>query len=62
MLAYLASEDPTMITRERVDLVAAGADAEARARAAGSGGTRRPIPTTWPECTPAPRSTKPRLQ
>jgi hypothetical protein len=60
MLAYLASEDSTLITRERVDLVAAAAEAEARA--AGSGDNRRPPPTTWPECIPAPRSTKPRLK
>ena len=59
MLAYLASEDSSLITRERVDLVAA---AETAARRAGSGGNRRPPPTTWPECTPAPRSTKPRLK
>ncbi|HYU79653.1 MAG TPA: M20/M25/M40 family metallo-hydrolase [Vicinamibacterales bacterium] len=60
MLAYLASEDPTMITRERVDLAAAAAAAAATPSAPGRGG--RGIPTTWPECVKAPRTTKPRLR
>ncbi|HEY7233465.1 MAG TPA: M20/M25/M40 family metallo-hydrolase [Gemmatimonadaceae bacterium] len=67
MLAYLASEDPTMITRERVDLAAmAQAAAQqqaanpAAARRAGRGG--RGFSTTWPECTKAPRTTNPRLK
>src|SRR6266542_2507804 len=51
MLAYLASEDPTMITRERVDLAAAAAAAAATPTAPGRGG--RGIPTTWPECVKA---------
>lgn len=57
MLAYLASEDSTMITRERVDLVAA-----AEAARADTSANRRPVPTGWPECQPAPRSTRPRLK
>lgn len=67
MLAYLASEDPTMITRERVDLAAAAARLAAQApppNAAGNrrGGFRFRVPTTWPPCTKAPRTTKPRLK
>lgn len=58
MLAYLASEDPETVTRERVDLVAMAE----QARADTTSGPRRPIPTTWPECQLAPRSTKPRLK
>jgi hypothetical protein len=61
MLAYLASEDSSMITRERVDLVALAAQAAAdTTRRAGS--FRYRIPTTWPECVAAPRTTKPRLK
>jgi carboxypeptidase Q len=60
MLAYMASEDPTMITRERVDLAAAAA--AAAAQPAGAEGTRRPVPTAWPECAAAPRKTSPRLK
>jgi hypothetical protein len=69
MLAYLASEDPTMITRERVDLAALAQQAQAQAQAqpsspnAGRGGRGgRGFPTTWPTCTKAPRSTNPRLK
>jgi carboxypeptidase Q len=71
MLVYLASEDPTMITRERVDLVKAAADMQARLLAAGGGagggrgaggGGRGGIRTTWPECAKAPRTTDPRLK
>ena len=51
MLAYLASEDPAMITRERVDLAA---EAARRGSAA--------VPTSWPVCETAPRSTLPRLK
>jgi len=71
MLAYLASEDPTMITRERVDLAALAQQAQAQAQAqsapnaagrgAGRGG-RGGFPTTWPQCVKAPRSTDPRLK
>jgi Zn-dependent M28 family amino/carboxypeptidase len=67
MLAYEASEDPSFITRERIDMAAAAA-AAAAARAAqtpsarsgfgGRGGAR----TTWPECVKAPRVTQPRLR
>jgi hypothetical protein len=67
MLAYLASEDPTMITRERVDL-AAMAQAAAQQQAANPAAARRGgrggrgFSTTWPECTKAPRTTNPRLK
>ncbi|HWA16609.1 MAG TPA: M28 family peptidase, partial [Gemmatimonadales bacterium] len=57
MLAYLASEDSTMITREKVDLVAAAA----AARADTTSGRRFAPPTSWPECQKAPRQTRPRL-
>jgi hypothetical protein len=60
MLAYLASEDSTMITRERVDLAAAAA-AAAGPSASGRGGRGGP-PTTWPQCVKAPRKTEPRLR
>jgi hypothetical protein len=67
MLAYLASEDPTLITRERVDLAALAQQAQAQpappnaaGRGAGRGG--RGFPTTWPQCVKAPRSTDPRLK
>jgi hypothetical protein len=69
MLAYLASEDPTLITRDRVDLVKAAAEAQAKAAAAPQGGTTQRgggrgfrFPTTWPECVKAPRSTEGRLK
>jgi len=58
MLAYLASEDPTFITRERVDLAALAASqppADAQRRRGG-------FPTTWPACTKAARQTAPRLK
>lgn len=54
MLAYLAAEDSTRITLGRVDLPTVAAQAEA------AGG--RPGPRQWPECTDAPRETKPRLK
>ena len=62
MLAYEASEDPSFITRERIDLAAAAAAATA-AQGAGNAarGRRGGFPTTWPECEKAPRMTKPRL-
>ena len=50
MLAYQASEDPTMIPRDKVDLAAAGGG--------GRGGAAR----TWPVCEKAPRKTEPRLK
>ena len=61
MLAYLASEDPTFIGRERVDLAAMAKEMEARA--AQSGGSRRyRAPSAWPACVKAPRSTEGRLK
>jgi carboxypeptidase Q len=74
MLAYLASEDPSLITRQRVDLAAAAASAAAAAAArasapsaaspstARSGRGGRGIPTTWPACVKAARKTEPRLK
>jgi hypothetical protein len=65
MLAYLASEDPTMITRERVDLAQAAKEMEARMAQQDTAGTRRfrrRFPTTWPTCEKAPRHTNPRLK
>jgi hypothetical protein len=76
MLAYLASEDPQTISRERVDLKALAAAREAladsaRANPADSALARRAglgrgrfgrIPTEWPACQKAPRSTNPRLK
>jgi carboxypeptidase Q len=66
MLAYLASEDPTTITRERVDLAALAAARAAQAppatTAAAGGGRGRGGPTTWPTCSKAPRTTEPRLK
>jgi hypothetical protein len=53
MLAYLASEDPEFITRERVDL---------STLPAGPPGRMGPAPTTWPTCTPGARQTNPRLK
>ena len=52
MLVYLASEDPTRIPLDRVDLAAQPTDP----RFGGRGGT------TWPVCVKAPRSTEPRLK
>jgi len=57
MLAYLASEDPSFITRERVDLAALAATDSATA-----GRRRGGFPTKWPECTKAARVTAPRLR
>jgi hypothetical protein len=53
MLAYLASEEPEKVSRERVDLAA-------RAQAGGAGGP--PGAMTWPACQPAARQTNPRLR
>jgi hypothetical protein len=58
MLAYLASEDPAMITRERIDLAAEAA----RRSSAQTPGSLAAVPTSWPECPTAPRSTLPRLK
>lgn len=57
MLAYMASEDPELVGRERVDLAAMAERARADTSA-----NRRPVPTSWPECQLAPRSTRPRLK
>lgn len=52
-LAYLASEDPSFITRERVDLSASPV----------TGRQYGPPPSnTWPTCPAVPRATKPRLK
>jgi carboxypeptidase Q len=63
MLVYLASEDPAMVGRERVDLVKAIEEQRARAatnpQAAARLGQQS---TTWPDCGVAPRSTNPRLR
>ncbi len=66
MLAYLASEDPTLIQRVNPD----SARAAVRAQLAASG--EQPTtgrgrggfggPRLWPECENAPRSTNPRLR
>jgi carboxypeptidase Q len=65
MLVYLASEDPTLIGRERVDIVKAVAEQRARfaQQNPNAGGPRGPEgPATWPECGTAPRKTNPRLR
>ena len=54
MLAYEASEDPTMIPHEKIDLAAAPQPAAFGGR---GGGAR-----TWPVCEKAPRKTQPRLK
>jgi len=62
MLAYLASEDPTFITRERTDL-AVYADSIMKARAVNPPATQLPAPlSAWPACGTAPRKTAPRLK
>ena len=63
MLVYLASEDPTMIGRERVDIVKAVEEQRARfaAQNPGAGGRGPQGPATWPDCGTAPRKTNPRL-
>jgi hypothetical protein len=60
MLAYLAADDSTTISRERVDLVAAAAKAQSDTTIPAQ--FRRQIPTTWPECQTAPRVTRGRLK
>ena len=68
MLVYLASEDPTLITRERVDLVKLAEERAAASAASGNGasnaaaGRRGGFPTVWPSCVKAPRKTEPRLK
>jgi hypothetical protein len=64
MLAYLASEDPSLIARDRVDVAKAASEANARPAASGSGGSgqRYRYPSTWPECVKAPRRTVGRLK
>ena len=78
MLAYMASEDSTTVGRQRVDLAALAAAHQlvvdsAKANPADTALARRAglnspfarffrIPTTWPECQKAPRTTNPRLQ
>jgi carboxypeptidase Q len=66
MLVYLASEDPALIGRERVDIAKAMEEQRARfatANRAAGAGTRGPQqPAAWPECGVAPRSTNPRLR
>jgi hypothetical protein len=49
MLAYLASEDPQKMSRERVDLAAAAAAASASG--GGRGGRGGGGPRTWPNCS-----------
>jgi len=64
MLVYLASEDPSMITRERVTAEQVEAErAKFRAANPNAGAGRGPQgPFVWPECGTAPRSTAPRLR
>lgn len=78
MLAYMASEDSTTIGRQRVDLAALAARHQAlvdsaKANPADTALARRAglnspfarffrIPSHWPECQKAPRSTNPRLK
>jgi hypothetical protein len=66
MLAYLASEDSSTVTRERVDLAALAAERAAQAQASAANNPAaargRPVPTSWPVCTKAPRITEPRLK
>jgi carboxypeptidase Q len=66
MLVYLASEDPTMIARDRADLAKVAEEMQARMAASSTPNARAGrgfrSPTTWPVCEPAPRTTKPRLK
>jgi carboxypeptidase Q len=68
MLVYLASEDPEMIKRDRVDLVKAAEEMRARQAAAAAananaaGGRRGGFPSVWPSCVKAPRVTEGRLK
>jgi hypothetical protein len=64
MLAYLASEDPTMIARVNPDsarrALAAASPSGGAGNAAGRGGFGGPRP--WPECQKAARTTNARLR
>jgi hypothetical protein len=64
MLVYLASEDPALIGRERVDIVKAVAEQRARfaQQNPGAGPRGQDGPAAWPECGVAPRKTSPRLR
>ncbi|MDB4908662.1 MAG: peptidase [Gemmatimonadetes bacterium] len=64
MLVYMASEDASQVTRERVDLVElARADSvRAAQNPQANGRGRRPRSTTWPACEKAARVTAPRLK
>ena len=67
MLVYLASEDPTLITRERIDIAKVAAEMNAKLAAsgqstAGRGGRAFRYSDSWPECGLAPRTTLPRLK
>ena len=53
MFAYLASEEPEKVSRERVDIAA-------RAAQGGAGGA--PGAMAWPACQLAPRKTNPRMR
>jgi hypothetical protein len=57
MLVYLASEDPEKIARDRIDMAAR---ADSIVSASASPPATPPI-RTWPACTPAPRTTRPRF-
>jgi hypothetical protein len=63
MLAYLASEDPTMIARVDPDSARRAFTAD-HGNATGNGGARGGFggPRPWPQCQKAPRSTNPRLR
>jgi carboxypeptidase Q len=60
MLAYLASEDPTMIARVDPDSARRAFAAEPAVGGGARGGFGGPRP--WPQCQKAPRSTNPRLR
>ncbi|MGH7620383.1 MAG: peptidase M28, partial [Gemmatimonadaceae bacterium] len=63
MLVYLASEDPTMITRINPDSARAAFAASHPAESPAPAARRRGFgPRPWPECEKAPRTTKPRLR
>ena len=67
MLAYLASEDSSLITRERIDVAKVAAEMNARLAASAQNGATRGgrqfrYPETWPDCGHASRKTEPRLK
>jgi carboxypeptidase Q len=68
MLAYLASEDPQLVSRERVDLAQAAEEYKARVAALPEGERaqamrrRGGFPTSWPACGDAPRVTEGRMK